>query len=125
MDGGEVKLATIQFPWHDIHYRYDCVWQLKPPRALGHKLHVYFRITTMNLEDGKCCTGTDKRSVVINWYNSIMSNPMKRNLASLVIFSSIPEIVCPSSSNPLPVIRNPRKIGGEGNILIRIFLGVH
>lgn len=49
---GEILVGIKRLANSKIKYRYDCVWQLKPPAAFP-QFRVFARITSMDLADGK------------------------------------------------------------------------
>ena len=49
--GGKMVLETVEIPMTRDHYRFDCVWLLKPPPA-SEGLSLFLRIYDMDLSDG-------------------------------------------------------------------------
>ena len=50
MDGGNVTLKTERIFNQQVHYRYDCVWLLKPEPD-HENIMVYVRVRSMSLPD--------------------------------------------------------------------------
>ncbi len=70
MDSGKLRLDTLHIPYDKTLYKFDCIWQVKiPTRVKREGLKSYVKITSMDLQDGKCMF---RSATVNNWYTPFL-----------------------------------------------------